>query len=79
MKEFTKKFNNKQIINKILSNELKLEDICSKLCLSEKEFLTYITEVTPHTVYVHPRTCRVIPANVVAKTEFIKAEAEMWW
>ena len=55
---------------------MKLEDICSESGLSEKEFLTYITEVTPHSVYVDSRTRKVIPANVVAKTEFMKLMQE---
>ena len=79
VKEFTKKFNNKQIINQSLSNELRLEDVCSKYSMSERQFLTYVTEVTPHPVYVQPYTRRVISANMVAKTEFKKAEAAMWW
>ena len=44
VEEFIKKFNNKQILKRLINNELKLKDVCSKFNISEKKYLDHVAD-----------------------------------
>lgn len=72
LEEFTNKFNNKMILEALLSDKLQLREVCSAFNLTRKQFLEMVSEYNPHPVYIDPETSQVRIGNTIAERELKK-------
>ena len=77
LEEFTKKFNNKKILEALLSDKLQLREVCSAFNLTREQFLEMVSKYNPHPVYIDPETSRVRIGNTIAERELKKTVEAM--
>ena len=77
LEEFIKTFNNKKILEALLSDKLQLREVCSAFNLTREQFLEMVSKYNPHQVYIDPETSRVRIGNTIAERELKKTVEAM--